>query len=205
MRPTSRDHEPILRFWFGEDAGDPEAIAGRKPLWFGSDPTVDAAIRERFYDTWSAAARGALDSWASEPRGALALVIVLDQLSRNLHRGAAAAFAQDARALAQALAVIDAGEDRGLDPPERSFLYLPLEHAEDRELQRRSVALFAALVEDAGPRWREFTEDALRWARLHQQIVERFGRFPHRNRLLDRRATADEERYLDEGGHSFGQ
>jgi uncharacterized protein (DUF924 family) len=104
-----------------------------------------------------------------------------------------------------ATAVIDAGLDRRLLPVERSFLYLPFEHAEDRASQRRSVELFEGLVRDGGPEWSWLTEDVLHWARLHQEIVERFGRFPHRNRVLGRPTTTDEERYLAEGGLHFGQ
>jgi len=205
MSPTRRDYEPILRFWFGADPGDPASIALQQPLWWRSDPAFDSTLRDLFLDSYQAAARGDLDGWTGEPRGALALVILLDQLSRNLHRGSAEAFTHDARALAAAVAAIDAGHDRMLHPPERQFLYMPFEHAEDLALQHRSVALFSALVEDAGPAWRKLTEDALHWARLHLEIVERFGRFPHRNRLLGRRSTAEEERYLAEGGPSFGQ
>ena len=102
-------------------------------------------------------------------------------------------------------AVIDAGNDRKLRPAERSFLYLPFEHAEDLALQRRSVALYSTLVAEAGPDWTWLTEDSLKWARLHCEIVERFGRFPHRNQVLGRTSTAAEERYLAEGGPRFGQ
>lgn len=205
MPPTSRDYEPVLELWFGPDPGDPAAIALMQPLWFTADAEVDRQIRDRFLDTWSAAVRGELDRWTAEPRGALALVVVLDQFSRNLERGRPEAFAQDERAIAAALGAIETGADRSLHPPERQFLYLPFEHAEDGELQRRSVALFSALVEESGPEWRPLTEDALHWARLHQDIIERFGRFPHRNRVLGRRPTPEEERYLAEGGASFGQ
>jgi uncharacterized protein (DUF924 family) len=206
MRPTtSRDWEPILLFWFGSEAGDPAAIAGKQPLWFAADAAIDQEIRRRFGEPWAAATRGELDAWASEPRGGLALVILLDQFSRNLERGRAAAFAHDARALRAASALIDRGEDRLLLSVERSFLYLPFEHAEDLTDQRRSVELFSALVEDAGAEWSWLTEDSLRWARLHLEIIERFGRFPHRNQVLGRRSTPEEERYLSDGGQRFGQ
>jgi uncharacterized protein (DUF924 family) len=205
MPPTSRDWEPILHFWFGPDPADPAAVAVKQPLWFTADPAIDAEIRRLFGGAWTAAARGELHSWTARPRGALALVVLLDQFSRNLERGRAEAFTNDARALAAAIAAIDAGDDRRLGPAERSFLYLPFEHSEDRALQRRSVELFSALVEDAGPNWTWLTEDALHWARLHQEIIERFGRFPHRNHVLGRPSTADEERYMAEGGSKFGQ
>ena len=205
MSPSNVAWEPVLRFWFGADASDPVAVKEKQPLWFKADPATDDDIRRRFGDDWSRATRGELEAWAAEPRGALAVVILLDQFSRNLERGRAAAFAHDARALAVTTTLLDAGRDRGLSPAERSFLYLPFEHAEDRALQRRGVEQFEALVRDGGPEWSWLTEDALHWARLHLEIVERFGRFPHRNRVLGRATTPDEERYLAEGGLHFGQ
>lgn len=205
MSPTSLEWEPILRFWFGSEPADPIAVKEKQPLWFTADAATDAEIRRRFAGAWSAAARGELDDWTVEPSGALAVVLLLDQFSRNLERGKAAAFAHDDRARAIATALIDAGRDRELHPPERSFLYLPFEHAEDLGVQRRGVELFSALVAQAGPRWTWLTEDALHWARLHFEIIERFGRFPHRNRVLGRPSTVDEDRYLAEGGLHFGQ
>ena len=205
MSPTSLDWEPILRFWFGSDPADPVAVQAKHPLWFTADPALAAEIRRLFGDAWTAAARGGLDDWTAEPRGALALVILLDQFSRNLERGRPLAFANDARSLATAIALLDRGDDRRLLPAERSCIYLPFEHAEDLALQRRSVELFSGLVEDAGPTWTWLTDDALRWARMHYEIVERFGRFPHRNHVLGRVSTPEEARYLAEGGLKFGQ
>jgi uncharacterized protein (DUF924 family) len=204
MSPEIRDWDSILRFWFGADPGDPVAVREKQPVWFKADPAVDAEMRRRFQGVWTAATRGELD-WAGEPRGALALVLLLDQFSRNLERGTAAAFAHDGPALAGATAAIEAGFDRRLHPAERSFLYLPFEHAEDPSLQRRGVQLFTALVVEGGPEWTWLTEEALRWARMHLEIIDRFGRFPHRNRVLGRASTAAEERYLAEGGLHFGQ
>ena len=205
MSPSNDAWERILTFWFGTDPGDPIAIKAKQPLWFAADPAIDAEIRRLFLEDWSRAARGEFAAWTSEPAGALAVVILLDQFSRNLERGKAEAFAHDDQALAVALAAIDSGLDRRLVPAQRSFLYFPFEHAEDLALQRRGVEHFAALVEDAGPEWTWLTEDTLHWARVHCEIVERFGRFPHRNRVLGRTTTADETRFLAEGGHSFGQ
>jgi uncharacterized protein (DUF924 family) len=204
MSPQSRPWDSILGFWFGPDPGDPVAVKNQQPLWFTADSVVDADIRRRFSKEWMAAARGEL-GWDGEPRGALALVILLDQFSRNLERGKAAAFAHDGPALAITEASIGAGFDRRLHPAERSFLYLPFEHSEDLSDQQRGVELLTALVADAGPEWTWLTEDALRWARVHREIIERFGRFPHRNHVLGRPSTAAEERFLAEGGQRFGQ
>jgi uncharacterized protein (DUF924 family) len=205
MTVKSVDRDSILRWWLGDDAGDPALVKLKQPLWFAAEEPVDAEIRRRFGNAWSRAVRGELDDWSAEPRGALALVILLDQFSRNLERGRAAAFAQDERALEISIAAIDAGDDRRLHPPERSFLYLPFEHVEDAAIQRRGVELYSGLVSDAGPEWSWLTEDSLHWARLHLELIERFGRFPHRNHVLGRAPTEAEERYLAEGGLHFGQ
>jgi uncharacterized protein (DUF924 family) len=204
MCPESRAWDCVLGFWFGSDPGNPGEVEKKAPQWFTADSAVDAEIRRRFGDDWTAATRGELD-WAAEPRGALALVILLDQFSRNLERGRAAAFAHDARALALAQHAIEAGFDRRLHPAERYFLYLPFEHGEDPALQRRAVDLFSGLAAATGPEWAWLTEAGVRWAQTHQEIIQRFGRFPHRNLALGRRSTPAEERYLAEGGHNFGQ
>jgi len=197
--------EPILRFWLGPDPADPAAVKLKEPLWFAADDATDAEIRRRFGEVWAAAARGEIEVLDGEPRRTLAVVLLLDQFTRNLERGKAAAFAHDATALAIASTLIDAGADRGLHPPERSFLVLPFEHAEDPVAQRRAVELATALVADTGPDWTWLTDSTLHWAKLHAEIIERFGRFPHRNRVLGRPSTPAEERYLAEGGLHFGQ
>jgi uncharacterized protein (DUF924 family) len=205
MTSTRFDWEPILRFWFGPDPADPAAVREKQPLWFTASDATDQEIRRLFYQPWRSAARGELDGWRDGPRGGLALVILLDQFSRNLGRGSAEAFAHDVRALAIANALIESGRDRTLTPAERSFLYLPFEHSEDIEVQRRGLEHFEALVAEGGPDWAWLTEDALHWARMHLEIIERFGRFPHRNQVLGRQPTEAEERYLAEGGLHFGQ
>jgi len=167
-------------------------------LWFGGR-RHDAHIRERFGADLERAARGALDPWAAHPRGALALVIVLDQFSRHIHRGTPAAFAQDPKAQSVVLAGLSAGHDAALQPVERAFFYIPLEHAEDRALQRRSVALHEALVDSVPETHRDRYRDFLHHARIHHDIVERFGRFPHRNRVLGRQSTDAERAFLREG------
>jgi uncharacterized protein (DUF924 family) len=149
------------------------------------------------------ALRGELNDWAQSPRGALALVIVLDQFTRTLGRGTAEAFAGDAMALATSVGQIDRGAHQSLRAIERGFLYMPLMHAEDRAVAQRSVALFAALAEetkavDGHP---QFHSSAVQ----HAEIVLQFGRYPHRNPLLGRTPTAAELAFLDDGGPSFGQ
>jgi uncharacterized protein (DUF924 family) len=163
--------------------------AGRE-AWFRKDAAFDAALRARFEGQHNAAARRELDNWADTPEGALGLVLLLDQIPRNIHRGSAHAFATDGLARSTALAAIDAGFDRRIAAQPRIFFYLPLQHAEDLGLQSRAVALCEALDD----------ESYARYARLHRDIIARFGRFPHRNAVLGRASTAEELAFLAEGG-----
>ena len=199
---TPRD---VLSFWFEDAAKSPEALRRRGAVWFHSDPAFDRECAARFAATLEDAARGGLDDWAGTPQGRLALVIVLDQMPRNIHRGSPAAFMHDGEAAAHCMAAIGSGQDRLLDPVERIFLYMPLQHAEDLDLQRRSVEQFESLASEAGDAWRDYFSENVRYARLHHDIVERFGRFPHRNRILGRESTEEELRYLADGAPTFGQ
>jgi uncharacterized protein (DUF924 family) len=187
--------DDVLSFWFGD-------VARTREEWFRKSDAFDAEIRARFAETIESAARGELD-WESTPRGCLALVIVLDQFSRNAFRGAARSFAQDDRARVAALRAIDAGVDMSLSPLERSFLYMPLMHAEDRSVQARSVALFETLAREAPSGVAEYLKSAADFARKHSEIVERFGRFPHRNAILGRVSTAEEAVFLEQPGSAF--
>ena len=199
---TPRD---VLSFWFEDAAKSPEALRRRGAVWFHSDPAFDRECAARFAATLEDAARGGLDDWAGTPRGRLALVIILDQMPRNIHRGSPAAFMHDGEAAAHCMAAIGSGQDRLLDPVERIFLYMPLQHAEDPDLQHRSVERFESLASEAGDAWRDYFSENVRYARLHHDIVERFGRFPHRNRILGRESTEEELRYLADGAPTFGQ
>ena len=187
MDPLADD---ILDFWLG---------VGTSPRdeWFRKDPAFDAAIRTHFAATVEAALGGAFSAWTGEPRGALALVLLLDQFTRNLFRGTAKMFAGDARALAIAEAAVAAGHDRALGSFERWFLYMPFEHAEDLAAQDRSIALFARLAEETG------IESPLEWADKHAVVVRRFGRYPHRNAILGRVSTPEEIAFLARPGSSF--
>lgn len=195
----------VTTFWFRDATRDPEALERRGAVWFGTDPAFDRECATRFAASLGDAARGALDHWADTPHGRLALVILLDQIPRNIHRGSPEAFAHDAQAAAHCIAGFESGQDRSLHPVERVFLYMPLQHAEDLELQRRSVERFESLAAQADDAWRARFEENARYARLHRDIVERFGRFPHRNRVLGRESTEEERRYLADGGPTFGQ
>ena len=183
--------QDILDFWFG--ASDAATRGRPRREWFRKDDAFDAAIRERFLAGYEAAAAHHLSAWEDTPYAALALVIVLDQFPRNMFRGEPRAFATDARALTVARRLVDRGFDRHYLVSERSFAYLPFEHAEDAAAQRRALALFEALGEPGG----------LDYARRHQEIIARFGRFPHRNAILGRPSAPEEVEFLRQPGSGF--
>ncbi len=143
---------------------------------------------------------GALSGWQETAEGALALMILLDQFTRNAYRDTAAAFSGDALAREVAARALDKGFDRALPIPGRLLLYHPFEHSEDPADQQRSVALFAGLAAQSPSEWREYIESFLRYARAHQEVIDRFGRFPHRNVALGRESTPAEREWLAAGG-----
>jgi uncharacterized protein (DUF924 family) len=194
--------EDVLGFWF--DGLGPDDLPTRATFerWFEGGEAFDRAVRERFGEAVRAACEGDLDHWAESARGRLALVLLLDQLTRNVHRSTARAFAGDARALAQARAALSRREDRELRPVERYFLYMPFMHAEDAAQQRRSVALFERLASDAEPDAKATFELGLAHAREHRDTIHRFGRFPARNQALGRASTPEELAFLEETQHS---
>lgn len=170
--------QPVLEFWFAEPA---------QARWFDSTPEFDQTLRDRFLETYRAAAAGRLADWERTPPGALALTIALDQFPLNMFRGQPESFATEAAARAVADRAIVRQFDRGLKPVERLFLYLPFMHGETLADQERSIRLF----EDLG------LEDSSRFAHHHRDLIARFGRFPHRNAILGRDSTPEEIAYLD--------
>jgi uncharacterized protein (DUF924 family) len=188
----------LRRFWFGGETG-----AAFRPLWFRRSSAFDAELRARFATDWAVAREGGCGDWSASPEGAVALVLLLDQLPRNLCRGRAEAFASDALARRVADGAIARAFDLALPPVERMFLYLPFEHSEDPEDQARSVALFEAIAERPPHFPRPLRDSLVFFARRHQEIVARFGRFPHRNAALGRTTTAAEAIFLTEAHSSF--
>ena|SRR5437764_825240 len=180
FRHDTETSAEVLAFW----------RAAGTDRWFRKDDAFDAEVRARFLATYEAAVSGKLISWEATPEGALALVLVLDQFPRNMFRGTGRAFAADALARAVADRAIGRGFDQRVPKSEQLFFYLPFEHSEELTDQERCVALFR---KTGNP---EFT----RWAELHADIIRRFGRFPHRNSLLGRATTPDEQAFLDSGG-----
>jgi uncharacterized protein (DUF924 family) len=195
----------VREYWFGEGPLDAAALERRMEFWFGADSRHDQEIRARFGGLLERAAAGELDSWADGSRRLLSLILLLDQFPRNMFRGTARAFAYDPAALALTLAGMQSGADGALDPAERLFFYMPLEHAENLEAQDESVAAFRRLLAEAPPGLHAALAGTLRYAEQHRAIIERFGRFPHRNALLGRANTPEEARWLIEDGTSFGQ
>ena len=185
--------ESILTFWFGPDVESVSQERARR--WFSSNPANDREIAQRFGKLYKAAAKGAFREWCTRPRGRLALVILLDQFSRNLNRESPLAWAQDAVCQELAIEGVELGQDMALAPAETIFLYMPFQHSEIREHQDRSVELYQALSERYPTS--KLVRGSLESAEYHRELVVKFGRFPHRNRILGRETTADEQAYLD--------
>lgn len=194
----------VLEFWFGDAATSADAARARAKLWFSYDAEFDAEIARRFDDLPDRALRGELDAWTASPSTALARIIVLDQFPRNLYRDDARAFAYDALALRAATDAVTMGFDRCLHPLHALFAYLPFEHAEDARMQERSVALFEQLRTRAPPGCEQQFDGYTDYARRHRDVIARFGRFPHRNAVLNRADTPEETQYLQSGGARFG-
>ena len=186
--------EEVLAFWFGREGE--EGYGEFREAWFTQDPNFDREVRDRFEDAYEEAVAGELEAWKEEARSCLALILTLDQFPRNMFRGDARMYVADGLALAAAVHAIEQAYDRELPPLQRAFVYMPFMHSEDLEDQRRSVELFRGL---GGMGETDPAEYAVR----HLRIVERFGRFPHRNEILGRRTTPEEAAFLEEPGSSF--
>jgi len=200
----------ILEFWFGRGPWDAARLAERSTFWFGDDGPAavaarDALIREKLEPMLELAARGELAAWASSPRRRLALILLFDQVPRNAYRGTAAAFAFDREALALTVEGMQLAADAALDPMERLFFYLPLEHAESLEAQDAAVAALERLTAEAPEQVREFCAYSAGFARKHRDIIAKFGRFPYRNAVLERPSTAAELEWLASEAERFGQ
>lgn len=188
---TETSIRAVLDFWFGPSPGEWRAA------WFEKSDAFDAQCREILGPLAARAAEGALDCWLDTEEGSLALILLLDQAPRNLHRGTPGAFAGDPAALRAARTTIAKGFDRNMRPVERVFVYLPFEHAEDPAAQDESCALFRALPET------DWKANVVDYADKHRDVIARFGRFPHRNGILGRDSTEAEKTYLSQPGAGF--
>ncbi|HEY5861735.1 MAG TPA: DUF924 family protein [Casimicrobiaceae bacterium] len=187
--------QAVLAFWFGAP-GSPTRGKARAE-WFRKDEKFDDEIRRQFGEAVAIALAGGLGEWCATAGGSLARILLLDQFTRNIFRGTPRAFAGDERALATAEEAVARGFDRELPVRERWFMYMPFEHSESKQAQHRSLELFGTLAREMGD------DDALVWARKHAEVVFRFGRYPHRNAILGRVSTPEEEAYLREPGTGF--
>lgn len=200
--PPDPDAAAVLEYWFGS----PDAAADVAPnnaLWFGGGEAVDEEIRRRFGERVAEARAGRLSGWCDTAAGTLALVVLLDQFSRNLHRGHGATWACDPACQRIVLRALALGFDRALGVVQRGVLLLTFQHAEDRLMQRAGVRLYAQLAAEAPPHHQQTTAAWLEYAIKHRAVVEQFGRFPHRNAAIGRKTTAKERAFLDEHGAGF--
>ena len=197
--------DAVIAFWFKEHQLSAPQIDRRMDIWFGEDPAFDHEIRQAFATDVEKASEGELDHWADEPRGRLALILLLDQFRRNICRGTAKAFEKDKAALKLCVEGAMQKKDRGLTPIQRVFFYMPLQHAESRKVQAKSVELFSRLAEAVSPTLKETFLTIAQFAELHHDIIEQYGRFPHRNAVLGRDNTPEEDEYLAGDAPDFGQ
>jgi uncharacterized protein (DUF924 family) len=199
----------ILEYWFGRGPWSAQRLEERTRFWFGGDGAAaqaarDAEIRAKLEPMLERAARSELASWASTPKRRLALILLFDQVPRNCYRGTAAAFAFDREALTLSSEGLQLAADAALDPVERVFFYLPLEHAESLEAQDAAVAAFDRLVAEAPPELREYCAYTAGYAVKHRDLIAKFGRFPHRNVVLERDSTPAELEWLAAHPNYFG-
>jgi len=197
--------EAVLSFWFREQNLDAPQIDRRMDIWFGGSPEFDDEIRTMFMNDIQRASAGELDHWGEQPRGRLALILLLDQFRRNVYRGTADAYAKDQVALKLCVEGAMQKKDEGLTPIQRVFFYMPLQHSESKKVQAKSVALYRQLAAAVSPTFRETFETVVSFAELHHDIVDQFGRFPHRNAVLGRQNTEAENEFLSDGSPDFGQ
>ncbi len=194
--------QQVLDYWFGDLNEDPQAQK-KQPLWFNSSEKTDDEIREMFGENVARAHEGDYQELRKSPRNQLALIILLDQFTRNIYRGTPQAFASDPRALHYALDLIASGQHKKLSPIERVFVYLPLEHTEDLSMQEQCAKLYDELRNDVDEENRSLFDVFYDYAIRHKVIIERFGRFPHRNEILGRESTPEEIEFLKQPGSSF--
>ena len=199
------DAAAILDDWIGPGDLRAEDFKPYHDRWYRSDPDFDEELRERFGETLKAAEAGELDGWRDSPEGCVALVILFDQFSRNLYRGTAAVYRNDRAALDIARHVIDQGWQDQLTVPARLMLYHPFLHAEDLTAQNQCEQLFEALHDNCDPVWKPLVASHLKFVRDHADVIDQFGRFPHRNDQLGRTTTAEEAAFLQKDSRSYGQ
>ncbi len=196
--------DTVLDYWFGPRPLSPRGCSERMSAWFGGGEDFDYDIERRFGKLVSSARGGSFDDWECRPETCLALIILLDQFPRNLFRGKAGAYASDDRALALSQKLVSSGDIDQLGYAERIFVLMPYQHVESLLVQREGVHLFQGQARQAPGEWRGVLERVAEYAGRHLEVIEQFGRFPHRNELLARESTSEEIAYLKNGGARFG-
>lgn len=195
--------DDILQFWFGSFPTPYTSDVSKVDMWFKNGADYDSEIFVKFGVDYEKAVSGELYHWIDSYRGRLALIILLDQFSRHIHRGSGLSFAQDEKAQALCIDGIAAGDDSRLHAVERSFFYLPLEHAEDIDKQNLSIKAYTQLVQDVPEAHRKPFEVTLSFAKSHHYVIEKFGRFPELNAILERESTVEEHEFIASGKYSF--
>lgn len=198
------DIKRVLDFWFSSGSMDQPTIDSRMERWFNSDTAFDAIVRHEFGPLVDRAGKGELDGWIATPEGRLALIIVLDQFRRHIYRGTPRAFSRDPQALKLCVEGAMKGDYKRLPAIQQAFYFMPLQHAESLKIQERSVKIYEGLVSGVSETLKATLATFAQFAELHHDIIESFGRFPHRNRVLGRPNTEAEAEYLAAGAPSFG-
>ena len=202
--PSDRAQQ-IHDYWFGPADDWQQVLKNNSPRWFAGGEAMDSEIRTEFASTLETARRGEFDAWQDSIIGAMALVLLMDQFPRHIHRGNPKAFGYDEFSLDICLRGIERGIDSAMSPVQQVFFYLPLQHAEDLDIQNRSIEMMELRAGQCDEAFKAFMENSLDYARQHHDIIQRFGRFPHRNQILDRANTEEEQIFLDAGADRFGQ
>ncbi len=198
--------DAVLDFWFEDSRNSFELFLARREIWFSASDEFDACVKSQFEHYIAPAASGQLSHWENDSQGLLALIIVMDQFPRNIYRGTSKAFANDRAALRVSRLAVDRQVDAHWGMAERLFAYLPFEHSEELEVQKTSMRHYQRLLDDSeGTGYRETMVEAYDYALLHYQIIDQFGRFPHRNEILGRASTEQETAFMSSGAETFGQ
>lgn len=198
-----QDHRRILDFWFGESLDDVQIIEQKSSLWWRKDEDLDREIESVFSTVLESLIAGQLSAWKQDAESLLAMIILADQFSRNIYRNKEKAFTQDELALALTLEGLESRIDLELGIVQRIFFYMPLEHSESMSMQDRSVEMFEQLCESAPEDIRQEIAGNLDYAIKHREVIEKFGRFPHRNAILGRESRPEEIEYLKQPGSGF--
>lgn len=204
-KSSSNSPDAVNSYWLGPPDLSPAALTEQQKLWYYSTAETDHYIQTEFGSDLASAERGDLNHWRNSAEGSLALVILLDQFSRNLYRGTPAAYSNDAQAQDIVLSLLEKDGHLEFNIPARIIFYHPLHHAEDLSLQEKAVSLFETLLQSAPADWRGVVADNLAYIKSHCDLIRKFGRFPHRNHLLGRQSTPEERQHLEQDKRTYGQ